>query len=265
VYMKFNKLTNLKTGNYVFMPNQSPQEIVDWLNEGRVDTVKVTILPGQTLTKIKDKLIKDGYSAEAIDAAFAQSYAEHPLFAGKPAGTSLEGYIFPETYFVSSDTTVEQLLTITFDEFEKQIQNSDLRAALAAQNLTLYQGITLASIIEKEVAGKDQRQVSQVFHKRLDSGMPLGADATYKYAAMLMQIAPTADIDSPYNTRIHNGLPPGPIANFQIAALEAAANPADGSYLYFVSGDDGNNYFAHTLAEHEANISKYCKKLCAQY
>jgi UPF0755 protein len=264
LYMKLNNQTNIKSGNYLFAPNQTPQEIASWLNEGRVDTFKVTILPGQTLTKLKKSLTNAGYSAKAVDQAFAKTY-KHPLLAKKPANASLEGYIYPETYFVTSDTSVEQLFTVAFDEFEKQLKKNDTRKALAARKFSLHQGIILASIIEREVADKDQRQVAQVFYKRLQDGMPLGADATYHYAAERLKLTPSADIDSPYNTRKYKGLPPGPIANFPISALESVAHPADGSYLYFVSGDDGNTYFAHTFAEHEANVSKYCQKLCSRF
>jgi UPF0755 protein len=265
MYIKLNGKGNIKAGSYLFSPNQTPSEIVQWLNDGRVDTFKVTILPGQTLADIKKTLQKYNYTPEAIDAAFAKQY-QHPLFADKPAGSNLEGYIFPDTYFVTSDITVERLLVITFDEFEKKINEHNLRAALAQQNLTLFKGITLASIIEKEVAGEaDQRQVSQVFQKRLREGMVLGSDVTYHYGASLLGVAASPDIDSPYNTRKFPGLPPGPIGNFPITTLQAVAQPAAGDYLFFVAGDDGVTHFARTNQEHEQNVQQYCKKLCAGF
>ncbi len=263
VYMRLNGKTNVKTGEYLFEPNQTPQEIVGWLLEGRIDTFKVTLIPGNTLAKIKNRLIQYGYKAADIDAAFAAHY-DSPLLADKPASVSLEGYIYPDTYFVTSDTTVQQLLAITFAEFEKQLDKGNYRAQLAAMNFTLHQGLTLASIIEKEVGSNtDRRQVAQVFEKRLHDGMALGSDVTYIYAASLMGVEPSSTLDSPYNTRKYQGLPPGPIANFSISALEAVIKPATGSYLYFVAGDDGNTYFAYTLAEHQQNIAKYCHKLCS--
>ena len=265
LYIKLNAKGNIKAGSYLLSPNQSPSEILQWLNDGRVDTFKVTIIPGETLAEIKQQLQKYEYSTAEIDVAFSRQYS-HPLLADKPAGASLEGYIYPETYFVTSDTTVEQLLGAAFDEFEEQITSNNLRAALAQHNFTLFQGITLASIVEKEVTNEsDQRQVAQVFETRLKQGMALGSDVTYHYAASLLGVAPNPDLDSPYNTRKVGGLPPGPIANFHIGALKAVASPAAGDYLFFVAGDDGVTHFAHTNQEHEANVQKYCKKLCSTF
>jgi UPF0755 protein len=265
IYVKLNGKGNIKAGSYMFSPNQPPAEILQWLNDGRVDTFKVTILPGQTLADIKNALQKYGYAAEEIDAAFARQYS-HPLLADKPPTATLEGYLYPETYFVTSDTTVEQLLVAAFDEFEKQVTTKNLRTALAQQKFTLFQGVVLASIIEKEVTREpDQRQVAQVFETRLKEGMVLGSDVTYHYAAKMLGIAPNPDIDSPYNTRKFGGLPPGAIANFHISALEAVANPAQGDYLFFVAGDDGTTHFSRTNAEHEANVRQYCKKLCSTF
>lgn len=263
LYMKLNNKNTIKTGTYFFAPNQSVSEIVSWLNDGRVGTRKVTILPGQTIKEIKKSLIDNGYTQADVDAAFAKTYTG-PLFAGKPASTTLEGYIFPETYFVTSDSTADQLLQRTFDEFEKHIDSGNIRAQLTAHGFNLYQGITLASIITKEVSNPtDQKQVAQVFETRLSRGMMLGSDVTYHYAADLLGVAASPDINSPYNTHKFAGLPPGPIANFNMSALEAVASPSAGEYLYFVAGDDGKTYYATTFEQHQANIQKYCIKLCA--
>ncbi len=264
LYMKINNKAVIKTGTYFFAPNQSVAEIVAWLNDGRVGTRKVTILPGKTLKQIRQSLIDDGFKQAEIDAAFAKTYS-HKLFTDKPAGTTLEGYIFPETYFVENGSSPEQLLTRSFDEFEKQLEAHDTRTKLAAHGFNLYQGITLASIVTREVTNlPDQHQVAQVFESRLEAGMMLGSDVTYHYAADLLGVEPSAAIDSPYNTRLHTGLPPGPIANFNFAALQAVAEPAPGDYLYFVAGDDGATHFARTFEEHQVNIQKFCKKLCVQ-
>ncbi len=264
VYIKLTNKTNIKTGTYMFAPNQPVPEIVDWLNVGRVSTRKVTILPGKTLKHIRAGLIKDGFSEAGVDVALNKRY-NHPLFADKPLGTTLEGYIFPETYFVTVDSTPEQLLERTFDEFESRIEAEGLRAKLAARGFNLYEGITLASIVSREVTNsQDQHQVAQVFETRLERGMVLGSDVTYHYAAELLGVEPAINIDSPYNTRIHAGLPPGPIANFNLGALQAVAEPAPGDYLYFVAGDDGVTHYAHTVEEHEQNIRDFCKKLCLE-
>lgn len=265
IYMRTHGKGDIKAGQYVFSPNQTPFEIVEWLIEGKIDTFKLTILPGKTLAEIKKSLLEYGYTTDAVDAAFGAAY-QHAILAGKPAGTTLEGYIFPDTYLVSADTPLEKVITQSFDLFEQKIDEANLKPALSAKGFTMYQAITLASIIELEVHGEqDQKQVSQVFQLRLQQGAPLGSDVTYKYGAALLGVEPTAQLDSPYNTRIRTGLPPGPIANFNIGALKAVADPAPGDYLYFVSGDDGINRFSRTFEEHEQNIRLYCQKLCAVY
>ena len=254
----------LQAGTYLFSPKQSSREVLDWLVEGKVDTFNVTILPGLTLAEIKQYLIKDGFKAADIDAAYKKTY-NHPLLASKPATVNLEGYIYPETYQISSETPVEDLLMHSFDLFYRQIQAKGLEEELKARGFNLHQGITLASIIGREVSNSnDKRQVAQVFEKRLKEGIELGSDVTYMYAAKLTGQTPSPSLDSPYNTRRVKGLPPGAIANFNIDSLEAVADPVPGDYLYFVAGDDGTTHFAKTEAEHEANVKQYCTKLCSE-
>ena len=257
-----NARDKLQAGTYLLSPSQSVREVLSWLVEGKVDTFNVTILPGLTLAEIKEYLVADGFTAQEIDAAYAVTY-DHPLLADKPADVNLEGYIYPDTYQISSETTAQDLLIRSFDEFYALIQKEDLQSTLAARGFNLHQGITLASIIGKEVnTASDKRQVAQVFEKRLDEGIELGSDVTFMYAAELTGQQPTPSLNSPYNTRLYKELPPGAIANFTIDNLEAVANPAPGDYLYFVAGDDGTTYFSKTEAEHEANVERYCTKLC---
>lgn len=264
IYMKLSDKNVIKTGSYLFAPNQSVQEIVNWLNEGRVSTRRVTILPGQTLKQIRETLVKDGFTQEAVEAAFAKTY-NHAVLEGKPASATLEGYMYPETYFVTLNSSPEELITRSLDEFKRVIDENGLKEKLSAQGFNLYEGITLASIIAKEVTNADdQKQVSQVFQTRLERGMMLGSDVTYHYAADMLGVARAVNLDSPYNTRIHTGLPPGPIGNFNLPALTAVAQPASGDYLYFVAGDDGVTHYSRTFEEHEENIQKYCQKLCSE-
>ena len=258
------KHNKLQAGSYLFSPTQSPAEILDSLAQGKVDSYNVTIVPGQTLADIKQKFLKAGFTAADIDAAFAKTY-NHPLLVDKPKDVNLDGYIFPETYQINSQTTVEQLLERSFDEFYKRIEAKNLRPALVARGFNLHQGITLASIIQKEASTSgDRRQVAQVFELRLQKDMVLGSDVTFMYAATLLGQPASPDINSPYNTRKSKGLPPGGIANFSLDALQAVADPAAGDYLYFVAGDDGTMHFAQTFDEHDANVKKYCTKLCSK-
>lgn len=262
IYIRQTGKDDIKAGHYLFSPNQPLAEIVSWLNEGRVNTLKVTILPGKTVAEIQQSLLDLGYPKTEVNAAFAKQY-NHPLFSGKPEGTSLEGYVYPDTYFMAANGSVEDLLVRTFDELEQKIQESGVRAQLTAEGLDLYQGLTLASLTYGEVPTiDDQKVVAQVFLARLAQGMPLGSDVSFKYAAKVLGVPASPNIDSPYNTRLVVGLPPGPVSSVPITALQAVANPADTTYLFFVSGDDGNTHFSHTFEQHEENIRLYCTRLC---
>ena len=255
--------SQLRAGTYSISPSESTETIINNLVSGKVDQFNITFLPGATVTEDKQVLVKAGYKQSDVDAAFSKQY-DHPLFATKPPTADLEGYIYGETYNFDSDTTVEQILTKTFDEYYSAVTDNSLVAGFQKQGLTLYQGITLASIIQREVSNAtDQKQVAQIFLKRLQIGMPLGSDVTYHYAAQKLGVDPSPTLDSPYNTRIYKGLPPSPIAAPGLGALEAVANPASGDYLYFLSGDDGTTYYATTEEEHQANITNHCQIKCA--
>jgi UPF0755 protein len=129
----------------------------------------------------------------------------------------------------------------------------------------VHQAIILASIVEQEVGLKTDRPiVAQVFLKRYKEEIPLGADPTARYGAIMNGREPSVLYDSLYNTRIHKGLPPGPIGNVSVTSIEAVAFPAQTSWLYFVAGDDGVTHFSKTLEEHEELTRKYCTKLCNQ-
>jgi len=251
----------LQAGTYKLSPSFSSEEIALILVEGRVETNLVTIPPGLRLDQVANSLVKSGFSETEVATALNAKYS-HPIFKDKPPGASLEGYIFPETHQTTSTTTAQSVVERSLDVFYDQLTN-EIMTGISRQGLNLYEAITLASIVQKEVSDPEtQRQVAQVFLKRLSEGILLGADPTFKYAAAIDGQEPTVDFDSPYNTRINVGLPPGPIANFNLSALEAVADPAEGDYLFFVAGDDGNTYFANTLAQHEANVAKYCDELC---
>lgn len=266
IYTRLSGTRNkLQAGTFSLSPHESTATIVDHLVAGKTDQFSITFLPGATVADNKKVLLGAGYSQAEIDAAFKKTY-ESPLFQDKPANADLEGYIYGETYTFSAGSTVEQILQRTFDEFYAAISENNLISGLQAQGFNLYQGVTLASIIQREVSGQaDSAQVAQIFLKRLNEGMPLGADATFVYAANKAGVTPTVDLDSPYNTRIHTGLPPGPISAPGVAALRAIAHPAEGDYLYFVSGDDGKNYYSRTIEEHEKNTREYCKINCSLF
>lgn len=263
-YSRLEGVQNLlQAGTYRLSPSESTPQIVEHLSSGRVDTFSITFLPGATLADNRKVLISAGYDASVVDVALAKTY-DSPLFAGKPAGADLEGYIYGETYSFGTDTSVEAILEHVFDEFYSVIEKNNLVAKFKTQDLTLYEGITLASIVQREASPKadDMPQIAQVFYSRLAMGMPLGSDVTYQYIADKTGVARDPNLDSPYNTRRYAGLPPGPISSPGEKALVAVANPASGDYLYFLSGDDDITYFGRTLEEHEANITNHCQEKC---
>ncbi|MEO8691269.1 MAG: endolytic transglycosylase MltG [Candidatus Saccharimonas sp.] len=283
----------IKAGACSLSPSESVSEILSKLVAGCQDFRIVTIYPGATLypskysrdnaarhgkafhdSSIYQSLLDAGYSEQDVDTALTAQYSG-ALFTGKPAGTSLEGYVFGETYYIDTEATASQALQEAFTQMQKIVDSDDLVQKYKSEGLDLYQGITLASIVESEMncEGKstvessdscyaDQQQIAQVFLKRLRIGMPLGSDVTFFYAADKLGVAPSVTIDSLYNTRVVVGLPPGPISSPGELALKSVANPASTDYLYFLAGDDGIIYFATNDAGHEANIKNHCAIGC---
>lgn len=255
----------LQAGGYVLSASQSIPSIVEHMTSGENDEIDLTILPGLTLEELRERFREDGFSDAEITAAYNATY-DHPLLATRPAGATLEGYLYPETYRMSASQDLQALFVRAFDHVYEIMQEKKFLEEYAKRNLTIHQAVTLASIVQEEVSvPSDQKQVAQVFYKRLATGMALGADATFVYAAEQAGQRPTVNFDSPYNTRKYVGLPPGPIANMDESALEAVAFPAPGEFVYFVSGDDGTTHFSVTEEEHLRKTAQYCKQLCNNY
>ncbi|MFZ3010184.1 MAG: endolytic transglycosylase MltG [Candidatus Microsaccharimonas sp.] len=263
IYIRLSGTQNkLQAGSYRLSPGDSTPEIVNHLTKGNVDTFNITFLPGATLADNKKVLTAAGYGEDEVTAALAASY-DSPLFDGKPSSADLEGYIYGETYNFATEASVKDILARTFSQYNTVVVENWLVAAYKARGLSLYQGITLASIIQREASGGDEAQIAQVFYSRMAQGMVLGSDVTYQYIADKTGVARDPNLDSLYNTRRYPGLPPGPISVPGLAALKAVANPAAGEYLFFLSGDDDVTYFARTNAEHEQNIVDHCKVKCS--
>lgn len=256
------KTNLLQAGSYRLGKSEDVPAIVKHLTLGNTDNFSITFLPGATLEQHRQVLVDAGYDEAQVDAALAKSYTS-PLFSGKPASADLEGYIYGETYNFAADATPEQILQYVFDYYSSIIEKNNLADLYKTQGFSLYQGITMASIIQREVATpQDAYQVAQVFKKRYDMGMQLGSDVTYQYIADKTGQERRVDFDSPYNTRRYTGLPPGPISSPGLDALKAVGKPAPGDYLYFLSGDDDKTYFGKTNEEHEKNIRDHCEKKC---
>lgn len=238
---------NFIAGTYRLSKSMSVQDIVQILTEGNVADDLFTIYPGNNLSQIKQLFKEYTHFSEvevekALDPA---NYTNHPALAGLPAGASLEGFIFPDSYQFVAGTTPHTIIEQALDEMAAAL-TAEIREGFAARGLSVYQGVTLASIVEREVGDRDKdgqhnnnrATAAQVFIKRLEIGMKLQSNATDNYPAE-------------YDTYSIDGLPPGPISNVSISSLKAVAQPADTNYLYFVAGKDCVTRFSETLEQHE--------------
>lgn len=231
-----------------------------------------TIVPGDTLMSIRKKLLTAGYANDEITAALDAHY-DFAMLADKPANASLEGYLMGETHEFYKSDTVSKIIETFLAGTEQVIEENNLKTAFAARGLSLHEGIILASILQKEAKTPDMPTIAGIIYNRLEIGQKLGIDSTIKYYVDLIDPdrqtytdnATILRINSCYNTNEaygNAGLPCGPISNPSLAALTAAANPTDSSYLYFLTGDDGTMYYGSTAAQHEQNRYRYCKVRC---
>lgn len=256
----------LQAGTYAISPSQDIPTIVSTLTKGKVAHQLVTILPGRRIDQVRADLINDGFGVDAVDAALQPSrYRDLPVMAYVPTtATSLEGLLYPDSFERTDQTDPSDIIRQSLNEMEQHLSTSR-QAQFAQHGLNVYQGLTLASVVEQEVAKQSDRdQVAQVFLLRLQKGMTLGSDVTARYGAIVAGKKPSVTYDSPYNTRIHQGLPIGPISTVSESSLQSVAQPAATDWLYFVAGDDGTTHFAHTLDEHQANVNQYCHEKCSE-
>ena len=252
------KSGTLKAGEYRFDHPAPLSEVYARLLKGDVYTVTVSIPEGFNIFDIAQAVEASGLASKEAFLAAERSRTE--LISNyNPKATSLEGYLFPDTYHFSRHATPQQMLAAMVRRFHQATTQLGLTRNIATT-------ITLASIVEKEVSLPSERPlVAGVFTNRLAQGIPLATDPTVIYAALLDNryrgtiYASDLLSGSPYNTYKHLGLPPGPICNPGIAALRAAISPAKTDYLYFVSDANGHSRFAATLKEHTANVVEYRK------
>lgn len=265
-YVRTNELFgSLQAGTYSLNPSMSTQNIVGKIVRGEITTNLLTILPGKRLDQIKQAFTSAGYSEAQINEAFdPATYGGLPALASLPAGATLEGYLYPDSFQKDTSTSANAIVKESLDELDQRL-TPDIINGFKSQGLTTFQGITLASIVYRETDDpRYESTVAQVFLSRLKQDMPLGSDVTAYFGAEIAGVPKSVSYDSAFNTRLHTGLPPGPISNFTDDALKAVAHPAGSDYLYFVAGDDSAIHFSHTQAEQDAAAAKYCTKQCAQ-
>lgn len=249
----------LKAGDYKFDHPTPVSDVYDRIRRGDVYTVAVTIPEGSTIFDIANRLQEAGFgpAQSFIDTAKQEASLVADL---DPQAKTLEGYLFPDTYKIGPKEQMPQIAATMVKRFRQT-------AARIGLNHDVHRIVTVASLVERETALPDERPlVASVFYNRLDKQMPLMTDPAVIYGLEVQGIwrgaihASDLQRDTPYNTYLHPGLPPGPIANPGIQSLQAAMHPAQTEYLYFVAAGEnpqGKSLFATTLEEHNKNVAAY--------
>lgn len=238
---------NVHTGIYQFKKPQNVLVIAYRLVSGDYGLPPVRLLFTEGMT-VREAALRIASSSLEVSA-------EDFLKVAQPQ----EGYLFPDTYFFSPSADAESIIATMHSNFDTKI--ASLSGEIAASGHSLSDIVIVASLVEKETrTSADRYTVAGILWNRIKLGMPLQVDAVFGYIFNRATYSPSpADlkVNSPYNTYTHTGLPPGPIDNPGLDALEAAANPAKTSYLYYLTGHDGLMHYATTYAGHQANLRKY--------
>lgn len=272
---------DLQAGRYQFREHAGPAEVLRVLRGGPNGVLRLTVREGLRVEEIGGLVVRAGLATpEEWDTAVKKPRPA-PFLALRPPDADLTGYLFPASYDIDGSTTAETLVQAMLDAFAERVAPLDAEARRT--NGSLYEALTLASIIERETVWAEERAtVAAVFRNRLRAGIGLQADPTVQFALTrgprgAASIAASGywkqsltpddlKVDSRYNTYLLPGLPPGPIANPGMGSIEAALHPAAVDYLYFVAAPscDGHHLFATTLAQHNANVAAFRASPCGR-
>jgi len=259
----------LQDGSYMLSKSMTLREIAQVLNRGAGSTkeLSLTFIEGWSNQDYADYLQKQGVITN-VDEFFdliqkkAAWWDEYSILASRPKSADLEGYLFPDTYRIFRGASVQSVVEKMLANTEKKL-TPELRAEILRQGKTVHEVLTIASILEKEVStDEDRKIVADIFYKRLEAGIPLQADSTVNYVSgKSVSRASGVDlqIDSPYNTYRVRGLPPGPIGNPGMSAINAAVYPKKNPYYYFLTTPEGKAIYSKTHDEHVAAKAKYYK------
>jgi UPF0755 protein len=266
-YLRYRGIDrSIQSGHYLLSGTMTPRQLAEALQRATLPPIVVTVPEGWRLEQIAESLTGSAVSftpQDFLDSA-ASGLVPSPLVSELPAPTRLEGFLFPDTYHLDAQSTAIDLLSAMLEAFDRRV-TSDLRSGFSSQGLSLFQAVTMASIVEREAVVPDERpMIASVFLNRLAQDMRLDADPTVQYAlgrqpdGSWWKSGLTMDdlqSTSPYNTYVNTGLPPGPIANPGLDSLRAVAFPADSPFLYFRAACDGSgrHLFAETLEEQLQN------------
>ena len=253
--------SSLKAGEYQFQNAVTLPSVVNKIQQGLVHHYKVTIREGMTVSEIGKQLEQEGFgTAELYEEEVQQTASIADLDS---VAEDLEGYLFPETYLVTRSMTESEIVGAMVRNFRRMWTAERSRRAREI-DLTMREVITLASLIEKETGlARERPLVSAVFQNRLHRNLKLACDPTVIYAVKRVKeydgVINQSDLnlDSPYNTYLYPGLPPGPISNPGVESIDAALYPADVNYLYFVSTNDGGHFFSSDYRTHNRAVQQY--------
>ena len=256
--------TIIQTGTFRFSPSQTGRDIAQMLKSTTLPEVKFSVLPGWRLEEIAAGLPSSGLDISPSAFLAAAAAPANPL-GFLPAGASAEGFLLPGTYTLPRSTSADQLVLLLMQSFSSGL-TPELQSGFTSHGLTVFQAVTLASIIQREAVVTDEMpMIASVFYNHLAVNMRLQTDPTVQYALGYNAARATwwttplslqdLKVDSPYNTYLHPGLPPGPISDPGLAALQAVAAPAQSKYFYFQARCDksGLHNFAETLTQHQQN------------
>ncbi|HEX3467213.1 MAG TPA: endolytic transglycosylase MltG [Candidatus Elarobacter sp.] len=250
----------VKAGEYRFPAHQTSDAVLQRIVRGEQFAVWVTIPEGYTAREVAQTL---GSRALGDPGLYERTFLQNGGIDLDGTQTrNLEGYLFPSTYLIPIDDTPRTVAKILVDQFRRELP-ADAAQRARALGRTVPEVVTIASLVEREgKADEDRPLIASVIYNRLRRGMPLEVDAAIEYTFPEHHDVITKrdlEVDSPYNTYRHTGLPPTPIANPGKASLDAAFEPAKSDYLYYVAKPDGHSAFAKTLDEHNANVERYLK------
>jgi uncharacterized YceG family protein len=251
---------DLRPGSYELKKDMSFTAALDALQEGVPPNVVQVAVP-EGLSRSEIRPLTKGLRGNYVRAS-RRSSKLNPVHYRAPRGASLEGFLFPSTYELKKGRPVRQLVNAQLAEFKRNFGKVDLSYA-RRKNLTPYDVLIIASLIEREaMVAKERPLIASVIYNRLHEGIPLGIDATVRFiTGNWKRPLRKSEIEnpSPYNTRVHGGLPPGPIGNPGLSSIRAAAHPAKSKYLFYVVKVDscGEHKFAKTDAEFQAYVNEY--------
>jgi UPF0755 protein len=255
----------IEAGEYVLNQTLSPFEIAYAMQYGRAGEIVLTVPEGRRMQEIADLAGQFGIDRNEFIALAANGF-DYAFLQDRPPDATLEGYLFPDTYRLPQEATARDLITRMLDNFDTKV-TPEMRAQAAAQGRTLYEVVVLASIVEREaVLAAERPTIASVYLNRLNAGIKLDADPTIQYALgqsgnwwPQITVDDYTGVDSPWNTYLYPGLPPSPIANPGLGAIQAVLNPNETPYLFFMrdcEADDGSHLFSTTQEEHMTNYAR---------